>query len=523
MFNRRLSFLLLVLACALLVRLIGISERDLYCDEAVVMLYSKMSWERLLQILPHENYGPLWFVTQKLWNYVDGYVWARLLSVALGVALVATSFDMGMRIGGLQLAFIAGLITATNCYLVSFSQKVWSYMPCTTFVMFALLAAVRLLQSRAISKPYMSGSELNSSARDFNEASWLILTYCIAALLALYTHYIALPVLIVIAIVCAVHLRHAKGLLARWCIAHLIIASMMLPWAKFTLQRVSSVAHGFHMSKASLLGILDMLHDFTTFAPSVHHAAIHARIVVILAAILFSYLLVRGFWTSVMEKKLEPLSVIFLLGVTLWIMIALFLPVWHPRTLLPLAPLYCLIISKALASHRRKITIVLSSSVLALNLASLWFYFADEAYAEAQWKEAAGYLMKHRKSEPVVHSSVLSFAPITYHMGSTSGHMVLGLTEETATAATNFVLLIEPKARLEDFEELRKAADEFWLVETTDWRPWIKWRSDRAVVELRSRAAVELALYLRGVSVYRCKLNGRKTGSKTDASRGDWM
>lgn len=504
----RCNILMLILLGAFIIRLIGLSQRDLYCDEAVVMLYSEMSWRRLLQILPHENYGPLWFITQKLWNYADGYVWARLLSVALGTALVAMAFEVGMGIGGFWLALIAGLITATNCYLVSFSQKVWSYMPCTTFVTLALLAAWRFLQCHSVRESNQHW-DLEQSKRKRNsgvgKAHWLIATYCIASLLALYTHYIALPPLFAIAITCMFYLRRERRLLAQWCAANLLIALMALPWARFMLQRASSVAQGFHMSKASLLGILDVLHDFSVFAPSVHHAAIHARMVTVAAVLLFSYLLLRGIWVSATAQVKAFVTLIFFIGIATWIAIASFLPVWHPRALLPLAPAYCIFISQVIASHRQKATIVLLCFTLALNMASLWFYFTDEAYAEAQWKAAADYLMKHRKDEPVVHSSVLSFAPITYHMGSTAGHKVFGLTRENTTAATNFILLIDPRASLGGVEELHKLGDEFWLVETTDWRPWIEWRGDKAVATLHAHANVELVLKLRGVNIYRCK------------------
>lgn len=502
----RYNSMLLILVGALIVRLIGLSQRDLYCDEAVVMLYSKMSWERLLQILPHENYGPLWFIIQKLWNCADGYVWARLLSVAIGVALVAMTFEIGMGIGGPRLALIAGLITATNCYLVSFSQKVWSYMPCTAFVTLALLAAWRLIQLYGAGK----GSEQNDAGasecnRKFGLAHWLIPTYCIASLLALYTHYIALPPLFAIAITCALYLRHTRRLLVQWLVANLLIVLMVLPWAKFMLQRASSIAHGFHMSKVSLIGILDMLHDFSLFAPSVHHAVIHARTVVVAGALLFSYLLFRGAWVNVTRQMEGFVWWVFIIGIATWAVIASFLPIWHPRTLLPLAPSYCLIISQAMASQRRGITIALLSLTVMLNIASLWFYFTDDAYAEAQWKAAAGYLIEHRRNEPVVHSSVLSFAPIAYHMGSTIGHKVFGLTEKNATAATNFVLLIEPDASLAGAEELGELAGKFWLVETTDWRPWIEWRGDEAIARLHKCAIIELMLKLRGVSIYRCE------------------
>lgn len=494
---------------ALVIRLIGLSQRDLYCDEAVVMLYSEMNWKRLLQILPHENYGPLWFIAQKLWNHVDGYVWARLLSVALGTALVAMAFEVGMSIGGFRLALIAGLITATNCYLVSFSQKVWSYIPCATFVTLALLAACCFLQCHSAGGSNGHRDLEQSRCKHngvFNEARWLIATYCIASLFAFYTHYIALPPLFAIAIICMFYLRRKRRPLMQWCAANLLIASMMLPWMRFMLQRASSIAQSFHMSKASLLGILDMLHDFSIFAPSVHHAAIHARMVTIAAVLLFSYLLLRGIWISATGRARAFVTLVFLVGVATWVLVATFLPVWHPRALLPLAPAYCIFISQAIASHRRRATIVLLCLTLALNMASLWFHFTDEAYAEAQWRAAADYLMKHRRNEPVVHSSVLSFAPVTYHMGSTVGHRVFGLTKRNATAATNFVLLIDPRASLSGVDELRNLGDEFWLVETTDWRPWIEWRGDETVAMLRAYATVELVLKLRGVNIHRCRL-----------------
>lgn len=522
MLNRHRFFLLLILTCALFARLIGIVGRDLYCDEAVVMLYSKMSWERLLQILPHENYGPLWFIIQKLWNNADGYVWARLLAVAFGVALVAIGFGAGMNIGGINLAITSGFIMATNCYLVSFSQKVWSYIPCTTFIMLALFSAMRL---SSIHKSDKCNSRLGYSASNDGtpqkrkatiHIALMFLTYCIAALLAFYTHYISLPPLLAISIICAIYLRRSNPMLLIWCAAQLAIAIAMLPWIRFMLIRASSVAHGFHMGYVSLFGVLDVLHDFSAFAPSARHSAIHARIVTIAGALLFSYLLLRALWGVIKGQTDAFTTSFFCLSTAIWMAVALFLPVWHPRTLLPLAPAYCIMLSQAIVSHRRKLTIAFFSLTLSLNIVSLLFYFSDKAYAEAEWRRAATYLKERRHQEPVVHTSELSFAPIAYHLGSTDGHMVLGLTRQAATAATNFVFLIEPNASLSSIEELLQQTNKFWLVETTDWRPWVSWEESAVVKEVRKRANVKSMLKLRGVNIYLCEFKVGQTDAKNN-------
>lgn len=488
--TKRLLALACVLLLALFIRMLGIARRDLYCDEAVVLLYSKLSWGRLLKILPHENYGPLWFVAQKLWNEADGYVWARVLSVVAGTAVAWIAFEMGMLCGGIWLALTCGLITATNCYLVYFSQKVWSYIPCTAFLAMAMLLAMCIL----------SESKCNCYSKKQHH---LVMLYCTFALLSFYTHFISIPPLLAIAFIGAFRLRKDRHLMKAWCIAQVAIFAMMLPWAKFLLGRTVSVAKGFHMSHASLLGLLDMLHDFSMFAPSVHHSVVHARIITTLAFITFAYLLIYGLPTCFRSQCEQFPALVFVSSILLWLLISALVPVWHPRTLLPVLPAYCFIVSCAITKHKKPVAIALLCFVLCLNASSLAFYFHDEAYAEAQWKEASSFLKKHRKhSELILHTSVLSFPPISYHLGSTVGHRVIGLSDRTATAATAFALLIEPDVSLESVDELKRGR--FWLVETTDWRPWVKLKEDEVAKKLRLRKdlKLKLVLKLRGVSIY---------------------
>ncbi|MFA4015788.1 MAG: hypothetical protein RUDDFDWM_000881 [Candidatus Fervidibacterota bacterium] len=490
--TKRLFALACVLLIALFIRTLGIVGRDLYCDEAVVLLYSKLPWERLLKILPHENYGPLWFVVQKLWNEVDGYVWARVLSVVAGTVVVWIAFEIGMLCGGIWLALVCGLITATNCYLVYFSQKVWSYIPCTAFLAIAMLLAMHILKA----------SECNCCSK---KQYHLVALYCVFALLSFYTHFISIPPLLAIALIGAFHLRRNRYSAKAWCMAQIVTFAMMLPWAKFLLSRTMSVAKGFHMSHAGLLCLLDMFHDFSMFAPSVHHSVIHARIITILAFLTFAYLFVYGLLICFRSQCESFPAFVFVLSVLLWLLVSVLVPVWHPRTLLPVLPAYCFIVSCAIAKHKKALAIALLCFVLCLNASSLAFYFFDEAYAEAQWKEVASYLKRHRKhSELILHSSVLSFPPISYHLGSTAGHKVVGLSERTATAATAFALLIEPNASFESIDELERG--KFWLVETTDWRPWVKWKEDEVTKKLRLRKDLKLKLVLkmRGVSIYEC-------------------
>ncbi|HID08439.1 MAG TPA: hypothetical protein EYP10_14980, partial [Armatimonadetes bacterium] len=402
--KERCSYWLLCLVIiALGIRIIGIRARDLYCDEAAMMLYAKMPWRGLVEILPRENYGPLYFIVQKSWNgLMEGYVWARLLSVTCGIVLVIALFGIGYHMQNRKLGWLAGLIAATNCFLVAFSQKIWSYIPCATFVTLTAWLAMQLIVNANLFEDAHPPS-YNLKLIVLTAGCWLTAT------VAFYMHYIALPVLIGIALAVAWELWRVKAILRIWLLTQLAFLCSIAPWLKVLSMRAIAIAHGFHMKHTSISGVLDMFHDFSLFAPSIHHAILSARIVTAIGILAFGYLLIRGTLIAWHNLRYRFALSVFALGLLLWCIIAIFMPVWHPRALLPLAPFYLLIIAIGIMAHSHWRLYTWATLLIALQIASLSFYFGNDAYAEAQWRLAARYLQGHRSSnEPILHTSVLS-------------------------------------------------------------------------------------------------------------------
>lgn len=130
---------LIVLALALVWRLLGITEPQIWRDEAVTVFHTQTAWWDLLTRLPFaEDSPPLSFLLFKAWAVLfHSEIGLRMLPVFMGLATVATLMRVGemVRPGS---GWTVGLVTAFSHPLVHYSQEIRTYC----FMMLATAAAL---------------------------------------------------------------------------------------------------------------------------------------------------------------------------------------------------------------------------------------------------------------------------------------------------------------------------------------------------------------------------------------------
>ena len=168
---------------ALGVRLIGISMRPLWLDEAYSAWFSSQSWHDLWTVVPtYETHPPFYYSLLKLWRFAFGgsAVALRLPSAILGAATVPVVMVAARELERLRptgrpmlLMGVAGFLAACGPTLVEHGQEARPYAPMAFAYAIAILGLLKLLADFAECK---AGSPRN----------WIILA--LGSELTLWSH-----------------------------------------------------------------------------------------------------------------------------------------------------------------------------------------------------------------------------------------------------------------------------------------------------------------------------------------------
>jgi uncharacterized membrane protein len=174
----------LALACltvvATVLRFWRIGHQSFWYDESVTLVLVHHSFGRMLSLLPHtEGTPPVYYCVLWLWARIFGFSEAglRSLSAVAGIASIPAMYGIGARLISRRAGIVAAALAAFNPFLIWYSQEARAYSLLVLTSALALLAFVHLVSPRP------EGAQ--PSGR------WLI-TWVVAASLALATHYFAL-------------------------------------------------------------------------------------------------------------------------------------------------------------------------------------------------------------------------------------------------------------------------------------------------------------------------------------------
>src|SRR5580765_1627625 len=136
---------LLVLALALLWRLAGLRELEVWRDEALTLIDARLGWHELLVRLPFvEDTPPLPFAAFKVWlTLLPTELGARLLPVLAGVATVGILMWMAFRIAPRRW-WAAGALAAFSYETLVYSQEIRVYSLLLFFTALTLLASEKI-------------------------------------------------------------------------------------------------------------------------------------------------------------------------------------------------------------------------------------------------------------------------------------------------------------------------------------------------------------------------------------------
>lgn len=228
----------LVLLLALALRVREALAAPLWYDELYTLAALKRDWPGVLAVMRADVHPPLHFALGWLWYRVaDSDLALRALPMAFGLAAIAAGWALARALFGRPAAHLAALLLALHPWHVHVSQEARSYPLLWLFLTLAWLGAWRWSES--------------ARARD----AALFVT---GASLALWTHYLAGPVLAV-TFAWGV-LRHAREprRLAAWLGLHAAVAALFAPVLPLWWSQVRRTTHESWAAVPQLADLLDI-------------------------------------------------------------------------------------------------------------------------------------------------------------------------------------------------------------------------------------------------------------------------
>ena len=188
--------LALILVLALGLRFYRLDAQSFWNDEGTSIALAQRDFGTITRNAAHDIHPPLYYYLLHLWVSLFGpsELAARSLSALAGVGMVVGTFVLGRRLFSGITGLLAALLAAIAPFQVYYSQETRMYALATLFGLMSMLIYQRLLAQYA--------RDRLSEAR-----GWAVL-YIISGVLAIYTHYYALSLL----------LAQNLGMLAWWVI-----------------------------------------------------------------------------------------------------------------------------------------------------------------------------------------------------------------------------------------------------------------------------------------------------------------
>jgi len=405
--NRERVSLVAILLLALVLRLINLSSRNLWYDEAFAVLYAEKSFSAILYGTITQVEGAaadvhplLYYFFLHLWMGLFGqspFV-VRLPSLIFGLASIVLAFSIGRELFDSSAGLLAATITAIAPFHINYSQE---------NRMYSLLCLLSLLTVYFFVRCWKGSGYGN----------WL--GFILAATLSLYTHNLAF--LVILALDLFVLLTRRWRLLKPLIVSHLAFGLLFSPWLTIVFSQFGKIRQAYWVPRPGLKELVQTLiffyFDLLPTMPLWLVSLMLFLSLLILVLTLYRVLRVRGRDRQAKEG-IYLLLILALAPVIVAFLISQFKSIYIIRGLLPAAIAYYILVAKILAEAQfpKKAAWLLLSPVVALLAISLTYHYTYAQFPRSPFEEAVTYLRDNYQSgDAIVHDNKLSFLPCHYY------------------------------------------------------------------------------------------------------------
>ncbi len=372
-------------------RIFRLDFQSIWYDEAFYATVSSVDLASLPDMLLDVRvHPPLYFLLLHFWLALGhGEFVLRALSAFAGVLAVAAMHPLGTAIWDKRLGIVSALALAISPFHIWYSQEVKMYSLISSLVLLSSYFIVRLL-------------------REDNRRNWL--GYGILTLLAVYTHYLALCVMLAHMTFLTLRRQRYRAILGKWLVCALIIGLLYVPWLGAILLR-----GGFYdtpiswIPAAQPVDLFWTIYDFAFGSTSDHTHPLNILAAVLLAAVL-TYVSVKVISGRIGDEQRDKVALVWLwlfLPLVLIFLISLDWPlpqkrsIYMDRYLTLLLPAFVVLVCfgvMRILQRNKALGALVAVALLVPATISDCSLFLDERYHRDQWRQAIAEIRQHAKT-----------------------------------------------------------------------------------------------------------------------------
>jgi len=397
-----------ILLLAFALRIACLDAQSLWWDEAFSVTVSSMDLRTLMTtVLDDRVHPPLYYLVLHVWlPLARGEFVVRAPSAFLGVLAVASMFPMAALVGGKRLGLISAFALAISPLHIWYSQEARMY---------SLIVFLTLLAN------YFFGRLL----RKDRPINWL--GYSIFILLAMYTHYLTLFVILAQGAYLILLRPRNRVLLTKWLLSMLIAGTLVAPWLAAIF-----LTGGFYQANISWIrpavpqDLFWTLYDFGLGFSSNPANLFNVLAALSIAAILV-YVAVRLFRGKIPVRQRNVLRFVWYwlsLPLILVFLISLDWPlpqrrsIYMDRFLIPLLPAFLILVGYGITQvfdRKKTLGALVAVVLLALTGASTCSLFLDQTYRRDDWRQAITEIRENAQSGDVLLVRPHHYVPLYYY------------------------------------------------------------------------------------------------------------
>lgn len=399
--------MLAVAATAVCLRFAALGRQPLWLDEAADASFAQRPlYDCIFAEIVHPPLYRTLLHFVVLWFGDSAFV-LRLLPALFGALAVVAAILLARRLWP-QAVLSFSILTATSPFLIFYSQENRDY---ALFVLLTLLGTWTYLRFK------QSGRGL-----------WL---YALFSLLLIYTHYLAVFVLLAHE---WIYWRFSRRNTAAWIVARLAVAAAFAPWCWWVAGHYWSESRLFVPAVwlvplallRFFLGYGIAAADTTRQAQSISAKLLQEAPVVLPSLALFFWLAYRGIRNIAVTEVRELLAAMILAPWATLLLLAPWMQLAHDRYLVFQAPFLLLLVAGGFCSLPKRARIVAAASLGVVITFSLAAYFVAPAtvfgyrfrYAKENWAGAARFIRQQHADAVVITPAYLRLPLDRYSLGS---------------------------------------------------------------------------------------------------------
>jgi len=440
----------------LILRFATVGQDPLWTDEAIAMDFAGASWDDLVMGLLYDASPPGSYLLFKQWSrFTVAPFEVRYLSALVGALTIPVTFLIGRKLFDARVGLFAALLLAINPYHFYYSQEIRYPALFTLFCALQIWAFIRLVQRK-----------------DWASTFFFILFTVIAGWIQYFVYFLLLAELVWIVIN---QKEWAGGFLkiffTLWAIFFAVLPTyvflipqliagkpdrVMVPVYKAIYFALAFFVAGGSESHLPSLNILAGLHP-------IDDGMIYIAALSLLIAPYIVFFILGAVVQWKRGKGKSTALFLFLFTLLLFISVSRFMPIFRPKYLLPLMPLYVIIIAAGVFSRGLKHARVRGALGFAiLTLVSSGFLVNqhfDPLCKRTAWHKVARIIEKYEKKGDAI------LIPNQYHSLGFSFEYRGNLEIISYTGDTPYPLKTRSNILLNKLNILEKRYSRFWIIE----------------------------------------------------------